>query len=417
MNVRYQKAGIIGVIALIALGGVLILLLDDDCADCASQTISLVGEEAPDPAFDGLATDDQEGAALVVNVPDMKVPNAPATSVTTGDAMTDSSASSTTDGAGSSSTGSSGRTGNAPESNTDITSTGSNTSGNGSGSTASAGGNTGTGSGGTGSGTGPPGASPPPADGRPWANNTGPTNVSALKPVYETIKVTEPGTIIENVDLISARIDIQASNVTVRNFRVDAGMSFYGVQVRKGLSNVVIENGEITNTDSAGVYCQSACTLRRLYIHDHDSDGMKLEGQNEPSLVEYNYITRLGNDEGSHADGNQSVKAKNLTFRYNNFYMPYPGSEAHDNQPFAPGVTKYKSNANFIIHDETDNILIEHNWLNGGNYTIYGNPGTTVRNNIFGNDFRYGICNGPFDDWSGNVMEDGSPAGNNQTCD
>lgn len=250
---------------------------------------------------------------------------------------------------------------------------------------------------------------------RPGAHNTGPVDVAALEPIDDGVTIETPGTVLENVD-IQGHIDIRASDVTVRNFRVDAGTAYYGIQVRPDLSNVVIEDGEITNSDSAGVYCQSACTLRRLHIHDHDSDGMKLSGTNGSSLVEFNFVTKLGTGEGSHADGNQSVIGTDLTFRYNNFYMPVPGTEAHDAMPLPDGVTAFRSNAAFIIHDETDNILIENNWLNGGNYTVYGNPGTTVRNNIFGPDFRYGICNGPFDDWSGNVMEDGAPAGDNNSC-
>lgn len=250
---------------------------------------------------------------------------------------------------------------------------------------------------------------------RPAAHNTGPTDVTALESVHESIRIDTPGMVVENVD-VRGNIDIRASNVTVRNFRVNAESSHYGIQVRPELSNVVIEDGEITNSNSAGVYCQSACILRRLYIHDHASDGMKLSGTNGPSLVEYSFVTRLGTAEGSHADGNQSVTGSNLTFRYNNFYMPVPGTEAHDEMSFPDRVTKYRSNAAFIIHDGTDNILIENNWLDGGNYTIYGNRGTVVQNNIFGSDFRYGICNGPFDDWSGNVMEDGTPFGDNDSC-
>jgi len=264
---------------------------------------------------------------------------------------------------------------------------------------------------------------------KPGPHNTGPTNESALGPMYETLRIETPGTVIENVDMIGARIDIRASNVTVRNFRVDGGGTYYGVQVRKDLSNVVIENGEITNFSSAGVYCQSECTIRRTHIHDSSADGMKISATNGQSLIEKNFVTRLGMNEGSHADGNQSVSGNNLVFRYNNFFMPYPGTAAHDTLPRPPGVTAFRSNATFIIHDGTDNILIEKNWLVGGNYTIYGNEGTVVRNNVFGRDNADSpditggngdgskrLCNGPFDDWSGNIWTDGTPAKNNTTC-
>ncbi|MDB4278691.1 hypothetical protein N9917_03740, partial [Deltaproteobacteria bacterium] len=64
-----------------------------------------------------------------------------------------------------------------------------------------------------------------------------------------------------------------------------------------------------------------------------------------------------------------------------------------------------------------NNFVIESNWLNGGNYTIYcentAGSGTFVRNNIFGRDnggwsqgkvgqhLRAGSCA----EWSGNRWE------------
>ena len=81
----------------------------------------------------------------------------------------------------------------------------------------------------------------------------------------------------------------------------------------------------------------------------------------------------------------------------------------------------YQTNSNFIITGDTgktDNILIEDNWLCGGNYTIYseykpdkhccGCPtNVRVRNNRFCRDYRYGLkAGGCFKEWSGNVWED-----------
>ncbi len=55
------------------------------------------------------------------------------------------------------------------------------------------------------------------------------------------------------------------------------------------------------------------------------------------------------------------------------------------------------------------NFVIEYNWLNGGNYTIYcgkdGSRGVSVRYNRFGPDFRYGIITGKCDQLVGNVWE------------
>jgi len=103
--------------------------------------------------------------------------------------------------------------------------------------------------------------------------------------------VTTNGALIENVD-VTGNIDIDADNVTLRNFRINANGAFYGIQVRPGAKGVLIEDGEITNSASAGVFGQGSATYRRLHIHDHNKDGMKIRGAG--SLVEYCFVTRLG---------------------------------------------------------------------------------------------------------------------------
>ena len=280
--------------------------------------------------------------------------------------------------------------------------------------------------------TEPPGAGDP--SDRPWSHNTGPNDLGALVASGD-IDVTTNGALIENVD-VTGNIDIEADNVTLRNFRVDCDGSLYGVRVRDGADNVTVQDGEIWNCDSAGVYAKGTNGLfTKLYVHDMESDGLKTDG--DGNTVSWSYLTRLGAGEGSHADGNQSVSGTNNTFEYNNFYMPKSGTPGHDNEPATSDPTylypgpPWRSNATFIMHSGTS-AIIRNNWLTGGNYTIYGNPGTTVRNNIFGRENAdhpslssctncngsSRLCNGPFDDWSGNVWEDdGTEAGNNSSCD
>jgi len=247
----------------------------------------------------------------------------------------------------------------------------------------------------------------PPMGEKPGPNNTGYTGI--LKTYTGPQTITIPGTIIENVS-ITGMLTVSASNVTIRNFKLNGGQ--YGI---KGSSpGLIIEDGEIYNITSAG-FIGSNATLRRLNIHDSGGDALKLTNN---VLVEGCWIHRLGKTADAHADGNQTRSGKNLTFRGNNFDMPNPGSP---NYPGAP----YKSNANFIISTAVgpiDNILIEGNWLNGGNYTIYsidkgrgyGFP-TNVRviNNKFGRDnagypdkITARIRTGSFSQWSGNVWED-----------
>ncbi len=243
---------------------------------------------------------------------------------------------------------------------------------------------------------------PPPE--RPWANNTGPSDPEALSP-SGSVKITTDGTVLENLD-ISGWITIDADDVTIRNFRVESP-SHYGIKIVDGHRGILLEDGEIYGMNSAGIL-GVGFTARRLHIHDSGSDGIKAQGSGGPTLVESCFIEKLGRAEAAHADGNQTRGGSNITFRYNNIYMPYPGTP---NYPGAP----YKSNAAFMLQLEISNFVIEHNWLNGGNSTIYsGGRGVSVRNNIFGRENRglsagkedQRIRTGNFDEWSGNRWED-----------
>jgi len=233
---------------------------------------------------------------------------------------------------------------------------------------------------------------------KPGPGNTGPSNPSILIPYTGPNKITTPGTVIENV-IFSRGITITAANVVIRNFKIDASNDFYGINT-SGI-NVLIEDGEITGALSSLVVGGNF-TLRKVNLHEGQSDAIK-GGVN--ILVEACWIHRLGMKVDAHADGLQVRDGKNIIFRGNNMDMPVPGSAGY------PG-TPYKSNANFIIDQSqgpVDNILIEGNWLNGGNFTIYNTKGATnvrVINNKFGKDYKFGYKNGQFADWSGNTWED-----------
>src|SRR5690606_5175736 len=98
---------------------------------------------------------------------------------------------------------------------------------------------------------------------------------------------------------------------------------------------------------------------------------------------------------GSHADGIQYTKGTSHVARGNYFDMPHPVS---GNAP-----TGTRSNAAIFVRpavNEIDNVLIEGNWMNGGNYTIYVRHNlphhptpTNVRilDNRFGRDYQYGL--------------------------
>ncbi len=212
----------------------------------------------------------------------------------------------------------------------------------------------------------------------------------------------EDGVTYENFEL-EGTIKIDADNVTLRNFRIDGG--HYGVDVAGGHSGILIEDGEIYGIASAGIL-GVGFTGRRLYVHDSDGDGLKVQGSGGPTLVEASFIEKLGRGAEAHADGNQTRGGANITFRCNNIYMPYPGTMGYPGDP-------YKSNATFMLQLDIENFVIEDNWLVGGNYTIYSSGGASVINNRFGRENggfpdKVGprIRNGSFDEWSGNVWDD-----------
>jgi polygalacturonase len=91
--------------------------------------------------------------------------------------------------------------------------------------------------------------------------------------------------------------------------------------------------------------------------------------------------------DGSHADGVQISAGANIVIRGNFFDMPVKVDGTNSNA------------AIFAKEDfgQIDNVLIERNWMNGGNYTLFittkdGDPCTNVvvRDNLFGRDYRYG---------------------------
>ena len=232
--------------------------------------------------------------------------------------------------------------------------------------------------------------------GKPGAPNTGPdeTELMIMDGLFE---ITTPG-MYENIE-VHGGIQIKADNVTLRNFRVVGGL--YGIQLTYGATNVLLEQGEILDANSAGVY-GGGFTARCLDIHDIGGDAFKTT---DDTHVEYSWMHHIGTNDKAHADGNQTRGGSNHVFRYNFCDM---------------GVTipaPYKSNACFILQETNgvtvDNFVIEDNWLEGGNYTIYCNGGGTtyVRRNRFGRDYRYGIVTGACTEWTDNVWEDdGTPA-------
>ncbi|MEZ6003178.1 MAG: LamG-like jellyroll fold domain-containing protein [Planctomycetota bacterium] len=242
---------------------------------------------------------------------------------------------------------------------------------------------------------------------RPGPTNTGPNNPSNLSNVGG-MTITQDGYVLENVRIFGTVV-VQANNVTIRNFILDAGFAPYGIKSINGNTGLVIEDGEIYNVDSAGVYGSNFSAFR-LNIHESGGDGIKTVSN---ALVEACWVHHLGMNPGAHADCNQTRQGGNLIFRGNYFDLPIDIG--------AP----YKQNACWIVQTgegPVDNVLIEGNWIEGGNYSLfivnkytagsnlpnYGDPtNCRVINNRFGRAYRFGpITTTGYVLISGNVWDD-----------
>ena len=233
---------------------------------------------------------------------------------------------------------------------------------------------------------------------KPGPTNTGPTDATNLQEVSGSI-ITEDGTVLENVR-IKGQVTINANNVTIRNFILDANGAVYGIRATNKNTGIRIEHGELLNASSALIY-GNGFTAVALNIHESGADGLKVQGEGGPTVVERCWIHHIGKNPEAHADGNQSIGAADVVFRYNHFDLPITTP--------AP----YKQNACFILQTKTGaikNFVIDHNWLNGGGWMIYipkeNFEDIHVTNNKFGRDFRFGVMNGRPTTFEGNVWED-----------
>jgi len=253
-------------------------------------------------------------------------------------------------------------------------------------------------------------------NGKPGQENTGSiTPESQLQTYTGSYTITQSGAVLEGYKF-NYTLTIKANNVVIRNFVIDANGANYGINANFGYKNLLAEDGEIRNAASSGVLA-SEITLRRIDIHDMAADGLKVRGN---SLVEGVWVHHpIGTAVGSHPDAEQMRSGSNTVFRCNNFDIPY-------------GVPGTGSNSCFILGADVgviDNILIENNWCNGGNYAVnllnstYGcTTNVKLKNNRFGRDFQYGLlstfcsqysCGNVWDN-TGESVNNGDPGGFDQ---
>lgn len=225
------------------------------------------------------------------------------------------------------------------------------------------------------------------------ASTTGPEERLTLVPMVGDLVIAEPGAEIIGRD-VSGTIRIEAEDVEIRNSRI-RGTGDFGILVASG-------SARITNTEISGFengIGGDNWTASRVDIFGTTSDGVKIGSY---TALEDSWIHDLRPVRGAHADGVQMQSGvRNATVVRNNIDVSTSDSNA----------------AIFLAPDlgpsSSGPVLVEGNFLDGGNYSLYCVDGAdgkyavgniTIRNNYFGSHFTYGPVrvNVPVN-WTGNV--------------
>jgi Right handed beta helix region/Bacterial TSP3 repeat len=255
---------------------------------------------------------------------------------------------------------------------------------------------------------GPSGGPTTPTGGFPDASNTGPTG--SLTPVPGNVALNTPGMVYANRD-VSGCIDVNATNVTIRNVRVICNHD-NPIWLNSG-SNLLVEDTEYTcgidPIGRAGIGDRDY-TLRRVHAHGCEN----LAWANSNVLIEDSFFdvdVPYDPVRDPHTDALQIVGSNNVTVRHNRIYGDYRG----------PQLGQFGNAAITTAASGENNLLIENNLLAGGGYTLYCAErddwtNYVVRNNRFSTVFTPKVGGwGPWvwcraEDGGGNVYhETGKP--------
>ncbi|QTE29652.1 right-handed parallel beta-helix repeat-containing protein [Pengzhenrongella sicca] len=256
------------------------------------------------------------------------------------------------------------------------------------------------------------GDAPPPAPAPSWSpldsatDRPGPASTGVPAGVVltpsEGVRVTEDGAVLDGLD-VAGCVVVAADDVTIRNSRItcldapnDRAVVYDGSRTGLVLEDVEIDGGGRTDI---GVDTSST-TIRRANIHGVN-DGVRLGIGVTVEASWIHDLTRIGE---LHPDAIQGISAQDIVIRGNTL------------DP-RNAVTGDRGNAAIMLGSETGpkvskNVVIEGNWINGGNYSINIREdivaeGFEIRDNRFGTDTTYGpiLMRSTVTLGTGNVMD------------
>lgn len=258
--------------------------------------------------------------------------------------------------------------------------------------------------------------SPSPSSGFPDASNTGVPAGTVLTVVNGDQMVSTPGSVIDGED-IRGCVWVNAPGVVIRNSRIvcaggltvynNAAGRYHGGYTGTGLviqdSEVACADGSGNPTNGAGI-SDTHVTALRVNLHgcEHGLDA------DDTLTIEDSYIHDLYQCASCHTDGLLSWDGTGVTIRHNTILSNDGTSSINVNNNAASGIT-------------TNGLVVDHNLLAGGAYTLYcpipPSVGVQITDNRFSRQFYpNGGEYGPMTDCqdeavvTGNVWDDtGTP--------
>jgi hypothetical protein len=239
---------------------------------------------------------------------------------------------------------------------------------------------------------------PTPPTGWPGPSNTGVPTGTVLKVIHGDVNTTTDGQVIDSLDVEGGTINVKNNNVTIRRVRVVApstALSPIGIRVWDGHTGIVVTDCEINMMDRpSGVgigyagYTVQRCNIwgamKSIQIGDHVT-----------ALDNWVHDPYTGGD--SHTEDIAifgSTTPTQSVIRHNSLSNPHSQTAVV-----------------FIKTDQgpVNGVIIDDNYLDGGNYTVYSVIGywdhktapqnISVTNNVFTHNAVYGAL-----DMDGNAV-------------